>query len=95
MTDAEKREYFTKYIEKIKEKEAAEALEKRRAERSKGFDNGDYNSNSIFANNSTDSNSFQNFGINTGGSTFYFANANNIPRGETAFKQVWEQNLTG
>jgi len=89
MTDAEKREYFTKYIEKIKEKEAAEALEKRRAERSKGFDNGDYNSNSIFANNSTDSNSFQNFGINTGGSTFYFANANNIPRGETAFKQVW------
>lgn len=89
MTDAEKREYFTKYIEKIKEKEAAEALEKRRAERSKGFDNGDYNANSIFANNSTDSNSFQNFGINTGGSTFYFANANNIPRGETAFKQVW------
>ncbi|PZU87042.1 MAG: gliding motility protein [Chryseobacterium sp.] len=89
MTDAEKREYFTKYIDKIKEKEAAEELEKRKAERSKGFDNGDYNANSIFATNSTDSNSFQNFGITSGGSTFYFANANNIPRGETSFKQVW------
>jgi len=85
----EKREYFTKYIEKIKQKEAVEELEKKRAERSKGFDNSDYNANSIFANNSTDSGSFQNFGINTGGSTFYFANANNIPRGETSFKQTW------
>ncbi|SEH60039.1 type IX secretion system periplasmic lipoprotein PorW/SprE [Epilithonimonas hominis] len=89
MTDAEKRDYFTKYIDKIKQKEAAAELEKRKAERSKGFDNSDYNANSIFANNSTDSNSFQNFGINTGGSTFYFANTNNIPRGENAFRQVW------
>ncbi|GGG45903.1 type IX secretion system periplasmic lipoprotein PorW/SprE [Epilithonimonas arachidiradicis] len=89
MTDAEKRDYFTKYIDKIKAKEAAEELEKKRAERSKGFDNGDYNANSIFANNATDSGSFQNFGINTGGSTFYFANSNNIPRGESAFKQIW------
>jgi len=85
----EKREYFTKYIEKIKQKEAVEELEKKRAERSKGFDNSDYNANSIFANNYTDAGSFQNFGINTGGSTFYFANANNIPRGETSFKQTW------
>lgn len=89
MTDAEKRDYFTKYIDKIKQKEAAAELEKRKAERSKGFDNSDYNANSIFANNSTDSNSFQNFGINTGASTFYFANSNNIPRGENAFRQVW------
>lgn len=89
MTDAEKRDYFTKYIDKIKQKEAAAELEKRKAERSKGFDNSDYNANSIFANNSTDSNSFQNFGINTSGSTFYFANSNNIPRGENAFRQVW------
>ena len=89
MTDAEKRDYFTKYIDKIKQKEAAAELEKRKAERSKGFDNSDYNANSIFANNSTDSNSFQNFGINTGGSTFYCANSNNIPRGENAFRQVW------
>lgn len=89
MTDAEKRDYFAKYIDKIKAKEAAEELEKKRAERSKGFDNSDYNANSIFANNSSDSNNFQNFGINTGGSTFYFANSNNIPRGENAFRQIW------
>ena len=89
MTLDEKREYFTKYIEKIKQKEAVEELEKKRAERSKGFDTSDYNANSIFANNSTDSGSFQNFGIASGGSTFYFANSNNIPRGETSFKQTW------
>ncbi|SHK27342.1 type IX secretion system periplasmic lipoprotein PorW/SprE [Epilithonimonas mollis] len=89
MSDAEKRDYFTKYIDKIKEKEAVAELEKKRAERSKGFDNSDYNANSIFANNPTDGNSFQNFGINTGGSSFYFANSNNIPRGENAFKQLW------
>ena len=89
MTDAEKRAYFNQYIDKIKEKEATEELEKRRAERSKGFDNSDYNANSIFANNATDSNSFQNFGISSGGSSFYFANTSNISRGESAFRQVW------
>ncbi|MPS72523.1 MAG: tetratricopeptide repeat protein [Chryseobacterium sp.] len=88
MSDDEKRDYFAKYIEKIKAKEAVEELEKKRAERSKGFDNSDYNANSIFANNSSDSGSFQNFGI-SGGSTFYFANSSNIPRGENAFKQTW------
>lgn len=89
MSPDEKKAYFTKYIDKIKEKEAAEELEKRRAEKNKGFDNGDYNANSIFANNPSDANSFQNFGISSGGSTFYFANTNNIPRGEVAFKQTW------
>lgn len=88
MTPEEQRQYFTKYIDKIKAKEEAEALEKRKSERSKGFDNSDYSANSIFANNSSDANSFQNFGI-TGGSTFYFANSNNIPRGESSFKQTW------
>lgn len=88
MSPEAQREYFTKYIDKIKAKEAAAELEQRRADRSKGFDNADYNANSIFANNSSDANSFQNFGI-TGGSTFYFANANNIPRGESSFKQTW------
>ena len=89
MSPDEKKAYFTKYIDKIKEKEAAEELEKRRAEKNKGFDNGDYNANSIFANNPSDANSFQNFGISSGGSTFYFANTNNITRGEVAFKQTW------
>ncbi len=88
MSPDQQREYFAKHIEKIKAKEQAAEIEKRRADRSKGFDNEDYNANSIFANNSTDSNSFQNFGI-TGGSTFYFANSNNIPRGESSFKQTW------
>ncbi|WP_312767631.1 tetratricopeptide repeat protein [Epilithonimonas sp.] len=85
----EQKAYFATYIEKIKSKEAADELEKRKAERSKGFDNSDYSANSIFANNSSDSNSFQNFGITSGGSTFYFANSSNIPRGETSFKQTW------
>ena len=88
MSDGEQRDYFAKYIDKIKAKEAVEELEKKKADRSKGFDNADYNANSIFANNSSDANSFQNFGI-TGGSTFYFANTNNIPRGENAFRQTW------
>lgn len=88
MSPDQQRDYFSKYIEKIKAKEEAAELEQRRADRSKGFDNNDYNANSIFANNSSDANSFQNFGI-TGGSTFYFANANNIPRGETSFRQTW------
>lgn len=90
MTDAEKRDYFTKYIDESSQKEAAAELEKRKAERSKGFDNSDYNANSIFANNSKNlSIVFRIFGINTGGSTFYFANSNNIPRGENVFRQVW------
>lgn len=88
MSPDEQRAYFTNYIEKIKAKEDALALEQRKADRSKGFDTSDYNANSIFAGNSTDGGSFQNFGI-TGGSTFYFANSNNIPRGENSFKQTW------
>lgn len=88
MSPDQQRNYFSAYIDKLKAKEEAAELEKRKAERSKGFDNSDYNANSIFAANSTDANSFQNFGI-TGGSTFYFANSNNIPRGENAFRQVW------
>ncbi len=88
MSPEEQRAYFTKYIEGIKAKEETVEIERRKAERSKGFDNSDYSANSIFANNSADANSFQNFGM-TGGSTFYFANSNNIPRGENAFKQTW------
>jgi len=88
MSPEQQRDYFTKYIDKIKAKEEAADLAKRQAERSKGFDNSDYNANSIFAGNSTDSNSFQNFGLSSG-STFYFANSNNIPRGENSFKQTW------
>ena len=88
MSPDEQRAYFTKYIEGIKAKEEVTEIEKRKADRSKGFDNADYSANSIFANNGSAANSFQNFGI-SGGSTFYFANSNNIPRGENSFKQTW------
>lgn len=88
MTKEQQDAYFTKHIDKLKAKEAAEELERKRAERSKGFDTGDYNANSMFANSGGGT-----FGdINMGGenkSTFYFANTNNIPRGENNFKQIW------
>lgn len=80
--------YFTKHIDKIKAKEAAEEIERKKADRSKGFDIGDYNANSIFAGSGSGT-----FGdVNMSGdnkSTFYFANNNNIPRGEANFRQIW------
>lgn len=84
MTDAEKTAYFAQYIEKLKAKEAAEELALKRAERSAGFDNGDYNANSLFASNDR---GFQEFGETKGG--FYFANMSTIAKGESSFKQIW------
>lgn len=84
MSEEEKNAYFTKYIDAIKARESAEELEKKRADRSKGFDTGDYSSNSIFANNTG---GFQDFS-NTKGS-FYFANLNTVGKGESSFKQIW------
>lgn len=84
MPEAQKTEYFAKYIEKLKSKEEKEELERRRAERNKGFDTGDYNSNSIFANSST---SFEDFGTTTKG--FYFENTGTVSKGTSTFKQVW------
>ncbi len=84
MTDAQKNDYFAKHIEKLKTKEAKEELERKRAERSKGFDTGDYSSNSIFA---SGGNSFEDFGTATKG--FYFGNMNTVSKGSSTFKQVW------
>ncbi|WP_313027347.1 tetratricopeptide repeat protein [Soonwooa sp.] len=88
MSKEQQEAYFAKHIDKLKAKEAAEEIERKRVERSKGFDTGDYNANSMFANSGAGT-----FGdINMAGdnkSTFYFANTNNIPRGETNFKQIW------
>jgi hypothetical protein len=84
MTDAQKTDYFARYIDKIKEREAKEELERKRAERSKGFDTGDYNANSLFANSST---SFEDFGTTTKG--FYFGNNGTVSKGNSTFKQVW------
>ncbi len=84
MSDAQKTDYFAKYIEKLKIKEEREEQERRRAERSKGFDTGDYNANSLFANSS---NSFEDFGIAAKG--FYFGNTGTVSKGTSTFKQVW------
>lgn len=84
MSDAQRNDYFAKHIAKLKAKEEKEELERRRAERSKGFDTGDYGSNSIFANTS---NSFEDFGVATKG--FYFSNTGTVAKGTSSFKQVW------
>lgn len=85
MSEGDRIAYFNKVIDKIKEKEAKEELERQRAERNKGFDSGDYSANSIFAGNNQ---GFQDFsGGNRGG--FYFANQGTVAKGEATFKQVW------
>lgn len=84
MTEPQKTDYFAKYIEKLKIKEEKEELERRRAERSKGFDTGDYNANSLFANSG---NSFEDFGVAQKG--FYFGNTGTVSKGTSTFKQVW------
>ncbi|WP_027378647.1 type IX secretion system periplasmic lipoprotein PorW/SprE [Chryseobacterium daeguense] len=84
MSTEQKTDFFSKYIAKLKAKEEKEELERRRAERSKGFDNGDYSSTSIFANSS---NSFEDFGVATKG--FYFSNTGTVSKGASTFKQTW------
>lgn len=84
MSPEQKTDFFTKYIAKIKAKEEKEELERRRAERNKGFDTGDYNSTSIFANSS---NSFEDFGVATKG--FYFSNTGTVSKGTSSFRQTW------
>jgi predicted negative regulator of RcsB-dependent stress response len=84
MSEPQKTDFFTKYIAKLKAKEEREEQERIRAERSKGFDGGDYSANSIFANNT---NSFEDFGVTTKG--FYFSNTGTISKGTSSFKQIW------
>lgn len=84
MSDAQKTDYFAKHIEKLKAKETKEELERLREERNKGFDTGDYNANSLFANSS---NSFEDFGTATKG--FYYGNTGTVSKGTSTFKQVW------
>lgn len=86
MSDAQKSAYFGKYIDELKTKEAKEEALRKKEERNKGFDTGDYNANSIFAGNK---NTFQDFSpqVNKGG--FYFANQNAVSKGQGEFKQIW------
>lgn len=85
MPESERIAYFTKYIDELKAKEAIREQEERRAERSRGFDTGDYSANSVFAGNSG---GFQEFG-GSGKGSFYFANTSTVNKGESSFKQIW------
>ncbi len=84
MPEAERIAYFNKYIDDIKTKEAREEIERKKEERSKGFDTGDYSANSMFAGAAG---GFQDFGGSKGG--FYFANLGTVAKGESSFKQIW------
>ncbi|KFF14314.1 gliding motility protein [Chryseobacterium soli] len=84
MSDAQKNDFFAKHIAKLKLKEEKDEIERKRAERSKGFDTGDYNANSMFANNT---NAFEDFGVTTKG--FYFNNTGTVSKGTSSFKQTW------
>lgn len=87
LSDSEKIAFFNKYIEKLKAKEAQEELERKRAERNKGFDDGDYSANSIFA--GSNNRGFQDFSGSETKGGFYFANANTVTKGQANFKQIW------
>ncbi|MEC5394154.1 type IX secretion system periplasmic lipoprotein PorW/SprE [Bergeyella sp. RCAD1439] len=88
MSEPQRVAYFTQYIDKLKAKEAKEEAEKKKKERTEGFDTGDYNANSIFANNT--GSVFQDFTAGTGNkSTFYFANQNTVSKGQADFKRLW------
>ncbi len=84
MPEAERIAFFNKYIEDIKTKEAREEIERKKEERSKGFDTGDYSANSMFAGTTG---GFQDFGGSKGG--FYFGNLGTVAKGESSFKQIW------
>ena len=84
MNPDQRNTFFTNYITKIKAKEEAAERERKREERSKEFESGDYDANSIFAGNTR---SFQDFGASTKG--FYFSNANTVSKGTSEFKQIW------
>lgn len=84
MPEQEKITYFNNYIEKIKAKEAAEEIARKKEERAKGFDTGDYSANSIFAGNNG---GFEDFGNTKGG--FYFTNQSTVAKGESTFRQIW------
>ena len=84
LSPEQKTEFFNKHIAKLKIQEEKEELERRRAERNKGFDTGDYSANSLFANSG---NTFEDFGVSQKG--FYFSNTGTVSKGTSTFKQVW------
>ena len=86
MSEEQKNEYFSKFIAQLKAKEDKLEAEKRREEREKGFDSGDFSTSSIF---SSSNNAFEDFGVSTKG--FYFGNTGTVSKGVNTFKQTWGQ----
>jgi len=84
MPQAERIAYFTTYIDALKTKEQQQEIAQRKADRSKGFDTGDYSANSAFAGTAG---GFQNFDSSKG--SFYFTNTGTVAKGESTFKQIW------
>lgn len=87
MPEAERVAFFNKHIEALKKKDEQEEIERRKAERAKGFETSDMSSNSIFA--TTNNSSFQDFDTKGGKGGFYFANTNTVSKGANEFKQIW------
>ncbi len=90
MPQADRIAYFNTYIDNLKSKEQLQDLEMRKGERSKGFENSDFSTNSLYAGNTG---GFQNFEGNKGG--FYFANLSTVAKGESSFKQIWGNRSLG
>lgn len=86
MSEEQKTDYFSKFIAQLKAKEEKIEAEKRREEREKGFDSGDFSTSSIF---SSSNNAFEDFGVSTKG--FYFGNTGTVSKGVNTFKQTWGQ----
>lgn len=86
MSEAQRNAYFGKYIDELKAKEAKEEALRKKEERNKGFDTGDYNANSIFAGNK---NTFRDFSSQANKGGFYFASQNAVSKGQSEFKQIW------
>ena len=93
MSNEEKVALFNKKIEALKVKEAKEELERRKEERSKGFDTGDYNANTEFIGNQT--RGFQDFSEKSNKGTFYFSNTTTVSKGNSEFKQIWGSRSLG
>lgn len=86
MSNDERVAYFNKHIESLKEKEAKEELERKKAEKE---NNNKFETTEFALLNGVDSSpSFTDYN-NTGKGSFYFANQNSITKGVNAFKQIW------
>ncbi|SDE66436.1 type IX secretion system periplasmic lipoprotein PorW/SprE [Riemerella columbipharyngis] len=85
MTDAERKVFFTKYIEKLKAEEAAEEAKMKLAQERN--QNAETNSFSNIFGSSQVQDGFMDFGGKSRG--FYFANAGTVSKGKANFKQIW------